>query len=128
MSLTILIPIKNETEIIENTLQVLENSWLKEIDHEIIAPGHGDIISKPHSRIEQMKLHHKRRAEKILSFLQESDFTGWEMVENLFPRKLDALNLRLAFQETMAHLIYLENKGKIKQETKNNSIYWKIIL
>ena len=50
-----------------------------------------------------------------------------EMVENLFPRKLDALNLRLAFQETMAHLIYLENKGKIKQETKNNSIYWKII-
>ena len=74
-----------------------------------------------------MKLHHKRRAEKILSFLKESDFTGWEMVENLFPRKLDALNLRLAFQETMAHLIYLENKGKIKQEIKNNSIYWKII-
>ncbi len=36
MSLTILIPIKNETEIIENTLLVLENSWLKEIDHEII--------------------------------------------------------------------------------------------
>jgi len=27
----------------------------------------------------------------------------------------------------MAHLIYLENKGKIKQEIKNNSIYWKII-
>ena len=98
-----------------------------EIDHEIIAPGHGDIISKPHSRIEQMKLHHKRRTEKILNFLKDSDLTGWEMVESLFPRKLDALNLRLAFQETMAHLIYLENKGKIKQETKNNSIYWKII-
>ena len=49
------------------------------------------------------------------------------MVENLFPRKLDALNLRLAFQETMAHLIYLENKGKIMQKSKNNSIYWAII-
>ena len=100
---------------------------IHKIDHEIIAPGHGEIITKPHSRIEQMKFHHKRRTEKILNFLVEGDFTGWEMVENLFPRKLDALNLRLAFQETMAHLIYLENNGKIKQENKNNSIYWKII-
>ena len=74
-----------------------------------------------------MKLHHKRRTEKILGFLYQNDFTGWEMVENLFPRKLDALNLRLAFQETMAHLIYLENKGKIMQKNKNNSIYWAII-
>ena len=120
------IPTDNENEdMLANYTQSLDKIY--EIDHEIIAPGHGDIISKPHSRIEQMKLHHKRRTEKILNFLKESDFTGWEMVENLFPRKLDALNLRLAFQETMAHLIYLENKGKIKQETKNNSIYWKII-
>ena len=125
--ITPFIPTDNENEdMLANYTQSLDKIY--EIDHEIIAPGHGDIISKPHSRIEQMKLHHKRRTEKILSFLQDSDFTGWEMVENLFPRKLDALNLRLAFQETMAHLIYLENKGKIKQETKNNSIYWKIIL
>ena len=28
-------------------------------------------------------------------------------------RKLDSLNLRLAFQETMAHLKYLENNKKV---------------
>ena len=124
--ITPFIPTDNENEdMLANYTRSLDKIY--EIDHEIIAPGHGDIISKPHSRIEQMKLHHKRRTEKILNFLKESDFTGWEMVENLFPRKLDALNLRLAFQETMAHLIYLENKGKIKQESKNNSIFWKII-
>ena len=36
MSLTILIPVKNESQIIEKTIFALENSWIKEIDHEII--------------------------------------------------------------------------------------------
>ena len=36
MSLTVLIPIKNESLIIEQTITELENSWIKEIDHEII--------------------------------------------------------------------------------------------
>ena len=36
MSLTVLIPIKNESQIIDQTITELENSWIKEIDHEII--------------------------------------------------------------------------------------------
>jgi len=94
------------------------------IKHDIIAPGHGNLISEPHSRIKQMKLHHKRRSEKILSILEEKSFTGWEMVNNVFPRKLDDMNLRLAFQETMAHLKYLENLGKVKQEEMHKISHW----
>ena len=94
------------------------------IKHDIIAPGHGDLISEPHNRIKQMKLHHKRRSEKILTILEEKSFTGWEMVNNVFPRKLDDMNLRLAFQETMAHLKYLENLGKVKQEEIHKISHW----
>ena len=36
MSLTVLIPIKNESQIIDQTITELENSWIKQIDHEII--------------------------------------------------------------------------------------------
>ena len=36
MSLTIIIPVKNEEEIILKTLENFENSWLTQIDHEII--------------------------------------------------------------------------------------------
>ena len=36
MSLTVLIPVKNESQIIDETIKELENSWIKEIDHEII--------------------------------------------------------------------------------------------
>jgi len=46
------------------------------------------------------------------------------MVNNVFPRKLDDMNLRLAFQETMAHLKYLENLGKVKQEEIHNISHW----
>lgn len=36
MSLSIIIPLKNEDEIIIDTLQFLERSWIKDINHEII--------------------------------------------------------------------------------------------
>ena len=97
---------------------------VERIEHDLIAPGHGELILEPHNRIKQMKLHHTRRSEKILTILEEKSFTGWEMVNNVFPRKLDEMNLRLAFQETMAHLKYLENLGKIKQKEIHNVSHW----
>ena len=74
-----------------------------------------------------MQLHHKKRSDKILDLIGDSKFSGWEIVNLLFPRKLDELNLRLAFQETMAHLIYLENKGLIKHVLNSDINYWEKI-
>ena len=73
-----------------------------------------------------MVLHHKRRSEKILDILGTKELTGWEVTNFLFPRKLDSLNLRLAFQETLAHLKYLENKKVIRHNiAKFNT--WEVI-
>ena len=36
MTLSLIIPVKNEEEIILNTLNQLENSWLTDIEHEIL--------------------------------------------------------------------------------------------
>ena len=36
MTLSVIIPVKNEEEIILNTLNHLENSWLADIEHEIL--------------------------------------------------------------------------------------------
>ena len=94
------------------------------LEQKLIAPGHGNLIEKPYSRIEQMQLHHKKRSDKIIDLIGDSKFSGWEIVNLLFPRKLDELNLRLAFQETLAHLIYLENKGLITHVLDSNRYYW----
>src|SRR6056300_100895 len=121
--ITPFIPTENkDTDMLAKYTESLDK--VDKIEHDIIAPGHGDLISEPHNRIKQMKLHHKRRSEKILTILEEKSFTGWEMVNNVFPRKLDDMNLRLAFQETMAHLKYLENLGKVNQEEIHNISHW----
>ena len=36
MALSVIIPVKNEEEIILNTLKKLENSWLTNIEHEVL--------------------------------------------------------------------------------------------
>ena len=71
-----------------------------------------------------MVLHHKRRSEKILDILGTKELTGWEVTNFLFPRKLDSLNLRLAFRNLTVK--YLENKKVIRHNiAKFNT--WEVI-
>jgi glyoxylase-like metal-dependent hydrolase (beta-lactamase superfamily II) len=124
--ITPFIPVQNEnSNLLKEFLDSLDK--VDHLDHEIIAPGHGNIISNPHKRIEQMKLHHQRRSERILGFLKNEDLTGWEITNKLFPRDLDSLNLRLAFQETLAHLHLLRSQKRVEKNNKNGVNKWALI-
>jgi len=124
--ITPFIPVQNEnSNLLKDFLDSLDK--VDHLDHEIIAPGHGNIISNPHKRIEQMKLHHQRRSERILGFLKNEDLTGWEITNKLFPRDLDSLNLRLAFQETLAHLHLLRSQKRVEKNNKNGVNKWALI-
>ena len=124
--ITPFIPVENEeSNLLKEFLDSLDK--IDAIDHEIIAPGHGNIISTPHKRIEQMKLHHQRRSENIIGFLKNDDLSGWEITTILFPRDLDALNLRLAFQETLAHLHLLESRKEVLRKTANGINKWSLV-
>jgi len=124
--ITPFIPVQNEnSNLLKEFLDSLDK--VDHLDHEIIAPGHGNIISNPHKRIEQMKLHHQRRSERILGFLKNEDLTGWEISNKLFPRDLDSLNLRLAFQETLAHLHLLKSQRRVEKNNKNGVNKWALI-
>lgn len=124
--ITPFIPVQNEnSNLLKEFLDSLDK--VDHLDHEIIAPGHGNIISNPHKRIEQMRLHHQRRSERILGFLKNEDLTGWEISNKLFPRDLDSLNLRLAFQETLAHLHLLKSQRRVEKNNKNGVNKWALI-
>ena len=124
--ITPFIPVQNEeSNLLKGFLDSLDK--VHTVDHDIIAPGHGNIISTPHKRIEQMKLHHRRRSENILGFLKNDDLSGWEITTILFPRDLDALNLRLAFQETLAHLHLLESRKEVLRKTANGINKWSLV-
>lgn len=121
--ITPFVPVENEDS---NTLGDFLKSLEKALPFEktIIAPGHGDIIQEPNKRIEQMILHHKKRLERVLKLLSEESFTGWEMCNKLFPERLDIMNRRLALQETLSHLLYLKNKGKVIHQTDGEYFLW----
>ena len=62
--------------------------------------------------------HHERRLDKMVQLLAEQEgrsTTGFEMCELLFGTRLrtNMHNLRFAMAETLAHLVYLEQQGRI---------------
>ena len=58
MTLSLIIPVKNEEEIILNTLNQLENSWLTDIEHEI-------LVINDNSSDETVNLIKKNKFNKI---------------------------------------------------------------
>ena len=59
MSLTVIVPVKNEEEIIENTLGHIEKSWIKTINYEIIIVNDfctDNTINKVNSRNSNIKI------------------------------------------------------------------------
>ena len=121
--ITPFVPVDNEnSNTLEDFLESLEKTL--PFDKTIIAPGHGEIIESPNKRIEQMILHHKRRLERVIKLLGEEELTGWEVCQKLFPERLDIMNRRLALQETLSHLLYLKNKGRVLHNTDNQYFLW----
>ena len=69
MTLSIIIPVKNEEEIILNTLSKLDNSWLFKIDHEI-------IIINDHSTDATKKLIESYESKKINIIIKDNHKKG----------------------------------------------------
>lgn len=69
MTLSILIPVKNEEEIILNTLSKLDNSWLFKIEHEI-------IIINDHSTDQTKKLIESFKSKKINIIIKDNNKKG----------------------------------------------------
>ncbi|MNF01238.1 hypothetical protein D3C80_2002040 [compost metagenome] len=78
-------------------------------------PGHRDPFTDFSTRIDELLQHHERRLKQICGLLGEEPRTAFAMCEALFGAHLraNAHNLRFAMSETLAHLVYLEQKGEI---------------
>ena len=62
--ITPFIPLEDEKDdMLEKYTSSLDKVY--NLEQKLIAPGHGSLIENPYSRIEQMKLHHKKRSDKI---------------------------------------------------------------
>jgi len=80
----------------------------------LVLPSHGVPFLGVKARVAALLAHHRERCARLLDAVTEPHTAG-ELLEVLFPRGLDPLQVILAMNETIAHLAYLEERGQVRQ-------------
>ena len=102
-----------------------------ELDVDLVLPGHRRIFKNCRERILELKNHHQKRAQEILSILKKGSKNAFqvasEMKWNINTESWDLLPAQqklFATGEAMAHLKYLEEKGVVfKQKLQEKIVY-----
>jgi glyoxylase-like metal-dependent hydrolase (beta-lactamase superfamily II) len=104
---------------------------VSELDIELVLPGHRSIFKNCKGRIQELKDHHQKRADEVLSILgkgsqdafQVASQMSWDIADvydsfDLFP----ITQKWFATGEAIAHLKYLEEKGVVRRKLWDNKI------
>jgi len=101
------------------------------LDVNLVLPGHRRVFDNCRERIDELKQHHKERADEILAILKEGRCTAYEVASRmtwdivcdswqLFP----AAQKWFAVGEAIAHLRYLAGAGRINEETTDRGVVY----
>ena len=99
----------------------------RDLDLDIILPGHRSMINEPVRRIDELIEHHINRAREVLDILGKDSMDAfsiaaemtWDMTYKNF-EDFPIMQKWFALGEAIAHIRYLETQGKIdKIDTKD---------
>lgn len=98
---------------------------LKPFDVNLVIPSHGHAFEGHRQRIRETADHHEARCGQILGHIAREPLTAHGLVEQVWPRKLTPFHHHFAVFEILAHLEYLERRGRVAAESKNGgTLYW----
>jgi glyoxylase-like metal-dependent hydrolase (beta-lactamase superfamily II) len=116
---------------LENYLASLDKVYELEVD--LVLPGHRRLFTNHRERIEELKRHHRNRADEILVILKEGPKNAFqvaaEMTWDIQYDSWDQFPLQqkwFATGEAIAHLRYLEEKGGVFKRTKREMIRYSL--
>lgn len=89
-------------------------------------PAHGDLIDEGDERARQILLHHDRRLLDMTDLVRSADTNAWEVMLKSFRPNLDPIQARLAFLETISHLEHLRVTGRIQDEDREGTIFYRV--
>lgn len=90
---------------------------------ELAFPGHRDPFRTFSSRTADIIRHHEERLAAMEGRLNESS-TSSELCRALFGERLSIHQLRFALSETIAHLFYLREEGRIRELERDGVIVY----
>lgn len=114
---------------LKSYLQSLDKIYDYDIAH--VLPGHREIFPHHRRRIAELKKHHDIRNEEILSILKKGKQTAYEVASHMtwdidcdrwedFPLPQQWF----AGGEGLAHLQYLQGRGRVKKEIQNGKAWF----
>ncbi len=87
--------------------------------------GHGHEIHDVHKTVRQRLHFHERRAQRILDLIGAEERSAFQIAEPLFGR-LGGIDSFLALSETIGHLDWLEEQGRLQARQRDEVIYWQV--
>jgi len=80
-----------------------------------VLPAHGDPFDDLPGRVDQILAHHEGRLRATLDGLGDAERDAYAVCRTLFPVLRSPHEERFALAETLAHLRYLERRGKVHE-------------
>ncbi len=125
------------------TIQLWSNDWnplreylaslekVYQLDIELVLPGHRGIIRDCRQRIRELRDHHEKRLQELVSILRKGSQNAFEVASrmswdviyeawDLFP----VSQKWFATGEAIAHLKYLEEKGEVQKKMRDQRIVY----
>jgi glyoxylase-like metal-dependent hydrolase (beta-lactamase superfamily II) len=106
--------------------------WLASIDKLLllddgllVCPSHGEPFRGLHARLNALKADHHARLDELAAALADAPRRAVDCFPLLFRKPIGADNRVLATGETLAHLRYLEDAGRIMRESRDGVWWWR---
>lgn len=104
-----------------------------DLDVELVLPGHRKGSNNHRKRIEELKAHHQARLSEVVTALEDGEKSAFQIAPwvtwdiqcpswQAFP----PMQKVFAVGETLAHLQYLENEGRIRRTTVEHGILFSL--
>ena len=104
---------------------------LRGLDVETVLPAHQYVFKDLNGRISEMHLHHKSRCEEMKKAIGDGRSTVFEISAQVswdsrpWP-EMEFWTKRMAARETLAHLVYLRNRGELDEEVVKGVLYYSL--
>ena len=86
----------------------------REMDVDLVLPGHGDPITDHRSLIDERFALHRRRAEKMHKLISERSRTAYELAQALWGN-IAVTQAFLTLSEVLGHTDILQNEGRVHE-------------
>ncbi|WP_374146121.1 MBL fold metallo-hydrolase [Sphingomonas sp. 28-63-12] len=97
---------------------------LKKLPHDLIVlPGHGDVFSGLHVRLDALDREHRDRLDELAIFIAEAPRRAVDCFGRLFRRAIGPEVLGMATGEALAHLRRLEIDGRAAKDVIDG-VWW----